>query len=51
MMWAWWWHAIGAWQLVDYSQSHEAHDLALAVIFVVIGTGQRVVSKIEKGQK
>lgn len=47
MLWSYWWYSVGAFAIWDHAVNHDVHDLGLAVICFVIGTGQRVVSKIE----
>jgi hypothetical protein len=42
---------MAAWDIYRYSIERDPQLLALAVILVVIATGQRIVSKIEKVSK
>jgi hypothetical protein len=42
---------MAAWDIYRYSIERDPQLLALAVILVVIATGQRVIGKIEKGRK
>lgn len=50
MIWALYWYACAAYALWEYAGDEDPARLAHAIIFVVLGTGQRIVRAIEKGK-